>query len=149
MLQNMRRNRFWLVTGIETFFLGTFFLYAPDFIHDASPFHSVVNVLDDTWVSIVLLIIATFTIVSSCFQLQPDWHRINVFVLQFAWTLYATGFLVRDINDPHPPLVALSTILFWGIVVRIYLESRWGDPGDADLKIVRGEGQRLTKQNKS
>ena len=149
MLQNMRRNRFWLITGIETLLLGVFFLYAPGFIADISPFHSAVNVLDDTFPAILLLLLGGFTVVSSCFQMKPDWHRVNVFVLQFAWTLYAAGFLVRDLSQPHPPLIGLSTIVFWGIVVRIYLESRWGDPGDADLQRSRGEEQRMTKRNKS
>lgn len=143
MLKNIERNRFWLLTGIETVILGIFFLYQPGFIADASPFHNAVNILDDTFPATVLVIVGTFTVIASCFTLVPNWHRFNVTVLQFVWTLYAVAFLIRDINDPRPPMIGIPTILMWAIVVRIFAESRWGDPGDTEL--VGGDPKRKTR----
>lgn len=139
MLHNAACNRFWLLTGLETIALGVFFMLAPNYIHDGGPFHSAVMWLDDPIPVLILLSVGFFTVILSCFDMNPNWHRGNIIALQAIWSIYAAAFLIRDLNDPRPPMVGLATILFWAIVLRIYVEGLVGEPGDKDLERRGGE----------
>lgn len=146
LLGNAAQHRFWLLTGLETISLGLFFYSTPGYIRDGSPFHSAVNFLDDPLPVLVLLTVGFFTVVTSCFDMRPDLHRLNVVALQFIWTVYAAAFLIHDLNDPMGAHIGIVTILFWAIVVRIFVESLVSEPSDKDLE--RDEARRTSNLSK-
>lgn len=136
MKQNITKNRVWFLTGFETVFLGVFFLFVPDILNSGN-LRQLFNLIDNTLPSIFLIVIGTFTIVNSAFEVEPDWHRANVFLLEFIWAFYTVTFIIHDIQGGDRPYISLTSILFFSVAARIFFESWLGDKG-----VSKGVGQR-------
>lgn len=136
MKNNIAKNRVWFITGLETLLLGVFFLFAPDFL-DTGHFKDIFNVLDDTIPSIFLIVVGTFTVVNSAFEVEPDWHRGNVFLLEFLWAFYTATFIFHDIEGGGRPMLTLTSLLLLMESIRIFLESWLGDPSEQQEEAVK------------
>ncbi|WP_317695429.1 hypothetical protein [Xylocopilactobacillus apis] len=126
MKHNIIHNRFWFFTGLETLVLGAFFLFAPDIL-DSGELRQFFDVLDTTLPAIFLIVVGTFTVVNSAFEVEPDWHRANVFLLEFIWAFYTAIFVAHDIQGGDRPIISLTSILFCAVSLQIFFESWWGD----------------------
>lgn len=138
MKENITKNRVWFLTGFETTLLGVFFLFVPDILNSGN-FKEIFNLIDNTFPSILLVIIGTFTMINSAFEVEPNWHRANVFILEFIWAFYTATFLVHDIQGSDRSYISLTSILFFSVALRIFLESWLGDKGDKKEVISRHE----------
>lgn len=136
MISNIKRNQFWFITGIETIAMGFFFLSLPNYITDTEIFGSLFSGLDDMIPALILIMIGLFATISAAFEMNPDWHRGVVLVLQVVWTLYAVSFFMHDLSDPHPPAIGFGTIFVAFVAVRIFFTAWLDDPGDDELRTV-------------
>ena len=135
MKRNIKHHRFWFITGIETAVLGGFFLFAPNFL-DSGTFRQLFNLLDNTIPAVFLVVIGTFTVINAAFQVEPNWHRMNVSLREFLWAFYAATFLVHDLQGDSKPIVSLTTLLLLTVAIRIFLESWWEESsGKRGIKI--------------
>ena len=126
MKQNIINNRSWFLTGFETVFLGVFFLFMPN-IFSVKYFPNLFNWLDDTLPAIFLIMVGTFTIINSAFEVEPNWHRANVFLLEFIWVFYTTTFIIHDFQIKNSTYLSLTSILCLFVATRIFFESWLGD----------------------
>lgn len=119
----------WLLTGLETIFLGVFFLFIPNSL-STKYFSNLFIWLDDTLPAIFLIIVGTFTVVNSVFEVEPNWHRMNVFILEFIWSFYTATFVIHDFQLKGRVFISLTSILFFVVALRIFFESWLGDPNN-------------------
>lgn len=129
MKKNITKNRSWLLTGLETVLLGVFFLFVPDIL-DSGDYRAIFNLFDTTLPAIFLIVVGTFTIVNAAFEVEPNWHRVNVFILEFIWSFYTATFVIHDFQLKGRVFISLISILFFVVALRIFFESWLGDPSD-------------------
>lgn len=129
MKKNITKNRSWLLTGLETVLLGVFFLFVPDIL-DSGDYRAIFNLFDTTLPAIFLIVVGTFTIVNAAFEVEPNWHRVNVFILEFIWSFYTATFVIHDFQLKGRVFISLTSILFFVVALRIFFESWLGDPSD-------------------
>lgn len=140
MKQNIINNRAWFLTGFETVLLGVFFLFIPDVL-STKYFSNLFNWLDDTLPAIFLIVVGTFTVINSAFEVEPNWHQANVFLLEFIWVFYTTTFIIRDFQIKNSPYVSLTSILCLSVAARIFFESWLGDRNNVG-RIKNGNGSK-------
>lgn len=129
MKKNITKNRSWLLTGLETVLLGVFFLFVPDIL-DSGDYRAIFNLFDTTLPAIFLIVVGTFTIVNAAFEVEPNWHRVNVFILEFIWSFYTATFVIHDFQLKGRVFISLTSILFFVVALRIFFESWLGDLSD-------------------
>lgn len=138
MKKNITKNRSWLLTGLETVLLGVFFLFVPDIL-DSGDYRAIFNLFDTTLPAIFLIVVGTFTIVNAAFEVEPNWHRVNVFILEFIWSFYTATFVIHDFQLKGRVFISLTSILFFVVALRIFFESWLGDPSDFEEANFRHE----------
>lgn len=125
-MKHIRENRFWIITGLETFVLGLLFALENNFIDAPPHMPTFVRVVDDPPFAIVLMIIGFYVfVVSSTQRLDIATYTVINFILTSFWTFYFIIFMIHDITGPF--LVPRYTTVMTGFIVfRIMGESFLG-----------------------
>jgi len=121
MYRNIKKNRFWLVTAIETLVLGVSFVSVPTF--DSLPW---LSLADDPRLGMLLVAAGIFSIVVSLWDIH--WNgarRLMTGILAGLWLGYTVMFVVFDLSSPVK-FPSWTTILATAVFVRILAEAGWG-----------------------
>lgn len=129
MIENVKKNRMWLVTAIETLILGCLFILTSNFVDDIPHPHigPALRVTDSAPLGIVLVAVGTFCLAVCLWDMHRfKARRIMVFLLFFVWMLYCIVFTIHDIVGPNR-MPAVITIFAYGVMLHLILEAKWGD----------------------
>lgn len=124
----MRRNHSWVFIGLETFIVGCYFVAVPDAVVGYTPFHISVSFLDHWLLAILWVALGLAMMINNLFVVIPDYNRILAYCLMFLWGFYATMMIMRDLGDPHPPMIGLASIFYLVIMLRILVLLLFDDP---------------------
>lgn len=125
----LKKNRFWFLTGMETFALGLLFIANENFIDRPPNAPQFIASVDDPPFAISLIIIGLY-VMFSCFDtLHHSVKDIIVFLLLFVWTFYLIVFSIHDFTS-QVFIPKFTTIFILFIVVRILFEAFWSNPND-------------------
>lgn len=125
-MKYVRENRFWTITGLETFILGMFFGLNNNFVGQPLHMPVFVKVVDDPPFAIVLMIVGFYvTLISMSKHFTEANKAVVTFVLLFIWTFYFIIFLLHDIVGPFT-IPRYTTIITGFIVFRVMVEAVWG-----------------------
>lgn len=119
------KNHFVIETGLETFVLGFYFIYVRDFFVERDRFGPVIHHFADPYIAVALIVVGLFAMFVGVW----DVHRFNagpiaLTAMQAVWTMYFVLFLWHDCNTPGP--VGIGTVLAGAVMIRIFVEARWG-----------------------
>jgi len=126
MRDNVRKNRFLLITAIEMILLGAYFIVnsfrfgAPDI------FNTVASRIDDPPFAAAVIIIGTAILVASLYDIRPFIRRGYV-AATCVWTVYGMAFLLQNIELLGHPFAHLDCWLMFAVAARIILEAWAGD----------------------
>lgn len=126
MRDNVRKNRFLLITAIEMILLGAYFIVnsfrfgAPDI------FNTVASRIDDPPFAAAVIIIGTAILVASLYDIRPliRWGHVAATCV---WTVYGMAFLLQNIELLGHPFAHLDCWLMFAVAARIILEAWAGD----------------------
>lgn len=126
MQKNVQRNRFLLITAIETIFLGTYFIInsfrfaRPDF------FNSVASHIDDPPFAAGVIVIGTVILMAALFDIRPliRWCYVGATAV---WTIYGLAFLLQNLEMFGHPMAHLDCWLMFAVATRVILEAWAGD----------------------
>ncbi|WP_155286028.1 hypothetical protein [Lacticaseibacillus zhaodongensis] len=119
LLAKLKANHSWIFIGLETLVVGVYFLACRNSVNGFVPGHIPIGGLDDWFPAVIWILLGGFTIVNNLFDVLPDRNRPTAYLLIGLWGFYFGLMLVRDLNDPHPPVIGMSTIFFGIIMLRI------------------------------
>ena len=127
-MKYVRENRFWTITGLETFILGMLLGLEDNFIVQPPHMPAFVKVVDDPPFAIVLMIVGFYVTLISVSKYFTEANKAVVtFTLLFIWTFYFVIFLLHDIVGPFT-IPRYTTIITGFIVLRVMVEAVWGVP---------------------
>lgn len=135
MWQNIKLNRFWFLTGLETVALGMFFVAMPDYIPSIDRLGGYLGIFDDNPAAVLIIITGTLGVIVSSFQMSPDIHRGMSYVEEALWTFYATIMLMRDVTNPNQRLIGLATIFIIFVAARIAAEIWIAEPTKSEVEL--------------
>lgn len=126
MRNNVRRNRFLLITAVETIFLGTYFIInsfrfaRPDF------FNTLASHIDDPPFAAADIVIGTVILMAALFNIRIliRWCYVGATAV---WTIYGFAFLLQNIEMFGHPLAHLDCWLMFAVAARVILEAWAGD----------------------
>ncbi|ORJ53917.1 hypothetical protein LBR_08280 [Levilactobacillus brevis] len=126
MQSNVRKNRFLLVTALETILLGAYFIAnsfrfgAPDL------FNTVASHIDDPPFAAADIVVGTVVLVAALYDIRPliKWCYVAATCV---WTLYAMAFLLQNIEMMGHPFAHLDCWLMFAVAGRTILEAWAGD----------------------
>ncbi|WP_127849736.1 hypothetical protein [Lacticaseibacillus hulanensis] len=124
----LQRNHSWIFIGFETFLVGVYFIAVPGSIHGISPWKMSFGFMDDWWPALVWIVLGMFMIINNVFDVVPDYNRETAYCMAFLWGFYFTLMIMRDLNDPRPPVIGLATVFYGVIMLRIITLLRYDDP---------------------
>jgi len=125
-MKNFKLNRSLLMSGIETIMLGAYFVAnsfrfaRPDF------FNTVASHIDDPPFATIAIILGTATVIVSFYNIRPllSWCYIT---LTFVWMVYASAFLLQNIELWGHPFARLDCWLMYAVAARLIYEAWAGD----------------------
>lgn len=126
MRDNVRKNRFLLVTALETILLGAYFIVnsfrfgAPDI------FNTVASHIDDPPFAAADIIVGTAVLVAALYDIRPL-VRWGYVATTCVWMVYGMAFLLQNIEVMGHPFGHLDCWLMFAVAARIILESWAGD----------------------
>lgn len=127
-MKYVRENRFWTITGFETFILGMLFGLENNFIDQPPHMPVFVKAVDDPPFAIMLMIVGFYvTLISVSKHFTESNKAVVTFTLLFIWTFYFIIFLIHDIVGPFT-IPRYTTIITGFIVLRVMVESIWDIP---------------------
>lgn len=126
MWENIKRNHFMLVTGLETLFLGAFLIYVANVFKEPDRFHHIIQHAQDPYVSILLIVVGTLAIMVAVLDVrQFRARRMALVAMVMVWSVYFILFMWHDFHTPGP--MKFGTILIGFVLVRLFAELAWGD----------------------
>ena len=127
MWANAIKNRFWLITSLETLILGLSFISVNDLIEDIPAFQNWLGIADDPRVGAFLVAAGTFGLVVSLWDIHRFWsRRVMTGLFGGIWLAYTVTFAIHDIFGPAT-FPNWTTILAGAVFIRILAEAGWGD----------------------
>lgn len=128
-MKHLKKNHFWLLTGMETFALGLLFITNNNYIDKPPSAPLFITNVDDPPFAIALIIIGAY-VMFSCFDYLHESNKgLIVFLLLFVWTFYLVIFSIHDFTSPIF-IPKFTTIFILFIVIRILFEAFWSNPND-------------------
>jgi len=112
-------NQAWLFIGLETFIVGCYFVFFPDSVTGYTPFHFDVSFMDNAFPAILWITLGVLVMFNKLFTVWPDYTTAYGLMLLGLWGFYASMMIMRDLNDPHPPVIGLSSLFYLVIMLRI------------------------------
>lgn len=96
MLDNLRRNYFWFVKGLETYGLAIYFIV----LHSSGVFNppgGILDFLDDPPFIFLLAVVGTVTIVYALWDIKHLFYKpLMTGLLTFAWLIFFCAFTFED-----------------------------------------------------
>ncbi|MCT2881905.1 hypothetical protein [Lentilactobacillus buchneri] len=132
MWHNFKQNHQLVISGLETLFLGAYLIYVQNFFqlttHDPRAQHwsHIMMHAQDPLLSVLLICVGMFAILVGIWNIHYLYaQRVALVSMIGVWTAYFVVFFWHDVSRPGP--LGFATILIGFIIVRLFVESRWGD----------------------
>ena len=120
MINNLRHNWLWLLTAIETYGLGLYFILTNSTGNFTPPPNSVLDMLDDPPCIFLLGIVGTITLVYAFWNIQHFHYKtIMTASLTFVLLLFLCGFVIHD--QLRGNLLSIHSMYSFFVLIRVVL----------------------------
>ncbi|MQS52181.1 hypothetical protein [Companilactobacillus mishanensis] len=124
-MKHIRVNRFWVISGLETFILGLLFALENNFIDQPPHMPKFVSLVDNPPFAIMLMIVGFYVCMTACTHyFSQSTRSVVTFILLFIWTFYFIIFLIHDVTGPFL-IPRYTTVITGFIVLRVMSEAMW------------------------
>lgn len=130
MWRNFKQNHQLVISGLETLFLGAYLIYVqnlftvpPTRMHE---FGQIAVHAQDPLLSVLLICVGICAVMVGIWNVRQFYAKRFALVSMIAvWVAYFVVFFWHDVNRPGP--LGFATILIGFVIIRLFIESRWGD----------------------
>lgn len=130
MWKNFKLNHQLIISGFETLFLGAYLIYVQN-LFTVPPrrmhrFGQIAMHAQDPMLAVILIVVGSFAVVVGLWNVREFFvNRVTLVAMIGVWSAYFVVFFWHDLNRPGP--LGFATILIGFVIVRLFVESRWGD----------------------
>ncbi len=132
MWNNFKANHQLVISGLETLFLGAYLIYVQNLFKLTSTdprtrhmSHLMMHA-QDPLLSVLLICVGMLAILVGLWDVHHFLaQRVALVAMIGVWVAYFVVFFWHDVSRPGP--LGFATILIGFVILRLFIESRWGD----------------------